>query len=71
MTHSLKVKFVSGVMTTELDGAPCSTVNGVVIRSTGISVDCTVVSNSLNIDLTSQEGEIEFVIPDSLYEALK
>lgn len=71
MSHKLKVKFENGEMKVKLDGENISSVKAIIMKSTGVSVDCSLTHNSFSVDLISQEGDIEFVIPDSLYEALK
>ena len=71
MPHKLKVKFENGEMKIEVDGTEIDTIKAIIMKSTGVSIDCGLTHNSFNCSLTSKEGEIEFAIPDSIYEALK
>ena len=71
MPHKLKVSFESGVMKVELDDVQINTINAIILKSTGVSINCNLTHNSFGCELTSQQGEIEFVIPDSIYEALR
>jgi len=70
MPHKLKVTFESGTKKVELDGKEVNTLKGVSLKMVGATVECNLTHNSFGVDLTSREGEIEFVIPDSLAEAL-
>lgn len=75
MPHKLKVTFASGVKTIEVDGVEISTIKAVSLRIVGATAVCELLrddaaNNSFGANLTSEEGEIEFVIPDSLAEAL-
>lgn len=71
MPHRLKVSFESEVMKVELDGVEITSIKAIIMKSTGVSINCNLTHSSFGCELTSQEGEIEFVIPDSIYEALK
>jgi len=70
MPHKLKVTFESGAKKIELDGKEVKTIKAISLKTVGATVKCDLTHNSFGVDLTSQEGEIEFVIPDSLAEAL-
>lgn len=71
MPHKLKVTFEAGVRTIELDGQEINTVKAIMMKSSGHNLECQFTHNAFGATMTSQEGEIEFVIPDSLAEALK
>lgn len=71
MAHKLKVKFENGVMSVKVDNVDVPTIKTIVLKSTGTSITANLTHNSFNVDLTSAEGEIEFVIPESLAKALK
>lgn len=70
MSHKLKVTFASGAKKILLDGEEINTLKGISLKTAGATVECSLTHNSFVVSLTSEEGELEFVIPDSLAEAL-
>ena len=71
MTHKLKVKLESGERKVEIDGQEVTSIKGIVMKSAGVNLECSFMHNSFGVTLTTDEGEMEFAIPDSLAEALK
>jgi len=74
MTHRLKIIFTSGAKVIKLDGQEISTIKAirVELKSPGISLESQIfpTNNSFTCKVIATEGEMEFIIPDQVADAL-
>lgn len=75
MTHKLKVKLEGGTKIIEVDGVEIGTIAGISLRTVRATAVCDLIrntsaNNSFGATFTTEEGEIEIAIPDTLADAL-